>query len=243
MRAVPMIDKRMKKPFTLVELVAAMVVMVFVGLIIGTASSAFYKAYERSVRMASYLSTCQNIDRIMDTAVRNMIPFPWQNDSDETKIVFEGKTDSLFFTARRRLAQGDNSGFFFIHLKLEDDKLVARYHTLPRFPWMEEGKYEFKQEVLAENVKSISFLYAKLDDEEVVWEDEWEDYDPEELQENDSDVLMIPLAVQLTVEWNNGEKEVWLRRTAGVSKYSRLGSGRGIRSTSTGLRSSSGRRR
>ncbi|MBO5724858.1 MAG: type II secretion system protein [Lentisphaeria bacterium] len=243
MKTHPTTVKPVRKAFTLVELLAAMVVMIFVALIIGTASSAFYNAWKRSVRLAAHLNTCQNIDRVMDVTIRNMIAFPWQDESDNTRIVFEGKTDSLFFTSRRRLAKGDNSAFFFIRLKLEDEKLVAEYHTLPRFPWTEEEKYPMEKEVLAENVKSISFLYAKLEDEEVVWEEEWTDYDPETLQENESDVLMIPLAVQLTVEWNNGEKEVWLRRTAGASRYTRFGSGQGIRSTSTGLRSSSGRRR
>ena len=239
----PTVDPCRKKPFTLVELVAAMAVMIFVALIIGTASSAFYNAWRRSVRLSAHLNTCQNIDRVMDSTVRNMIAFPWQDESDNTQIVFEGKSDSMFFTSRRRLSKGDNSAFFFIRLKLEDDKLIAEYHTLPRFPWTEEEKYPMEREVLSENVKNISFLYAKLEDEEVVWEEEWSAYDPEEMQENENDVQMIPLAVQLTVEWNNGEKEVWLRRTAGNSKYTRLGSGRGIRSTSTGLRSSSGRRR
>ena len=232
-----------RAPFTLVELVSAMAIMIFVALIIGTASSAFYNAWKRSVRLSGYLNSCQNIDRIMDSTVRNMIAFPWQDESDNTQIVFEGKSDSMFFTSRRRLSRGDNSAFFFIRLKLEEDKLIAEYHTLPRFPWTEEEKYPMEKEVLSENVKSISFLYAKLDEEEVVWEEEWAAYDPEALQENESDVLLIPLAVQLTVEWNNGEKEVWLRRTAGNSRYTRLGSGRGIRSSSTGLRSSSGRRR
>ena len=41
--------------FTLVELVAAMAVMVFVALIIGTASAAFYNAWKRSVRITDRL--------------------------------------------------------------------------------------------------------------------------------------------------------------------------------------------
>lgn len=221
--------------FTLVEMVAAMAIMVFVALIIGTASAAFYNAWRRSTRLADKLSTYQNIDRIMDTCVRNMIAFPWNDDNEEMKIVFEGKTDSMFFSCRRRAVAGENSAFLFIKLKLHDDKLIAEYHTLPRFPWSEEGKYEVRKEILAENIQSVSFLYANIEDEELVWNDTWEDYDVTETQEDGADVLMIPLAVQMTVEWKNGDKEVWLRRTAGVSKRSRLGSGRGYRNTSTGL--------
>ena len=219
---------KQRRLFTLVELVAAMAVMVFAALIIGTASSAFYNAWKRSARLADRMKTCQNIDRVMDVCVRNMIPFSWKNDDDEEKVVFQGKTDEMFFTARRRAVKGENSAYLFIRLKLDDGKLIAEYHTLPRFPWTEEGKYEMKQEVLAENVKAISFLYASLEDDEIVWNDEWEDYDRTRLVDNPSDILLIPPAVQLTVEWNDGGKEVWLRRTSGYSRHSRLGQGGGL---------------
>ena len=36
-----------------------------------------------------------------------------------------------------------------------------------------------------------------------------------------------PLAVRMTVEWTNGDKEQWLRRTAGVSANSTFAHGFG----------------
>ena len=71
MRRNPPIKTR--RPFTLVELVAAMAIMIFVALIIGTASAAFYNAWKRSVRVTDMLKVRQNIDRIMDVSIRNMI--------------------------------------------------------------------------------------------------------------------------------------------------------------------------
>lgn len=215
--------------FTLVELVAAMAIMIFVALIIGTASAAFYNAWKRSVRITDRLKVRQNIDRIMDTCVRNMIPFSWKDEDDTEQVVFEGSKEEIFFTARRRAAEGENSAYLFIRLKVnEKQQLVAEYHTLPRFPWQEEGKYEMKQEVLAENVMSISFLYASLEEEEIVWNEDWEEYDPEMAQDDTTDILLIPLAVQMTVEWEDGTTEVWLRRTAAASRYSRFGGGNGL---------------
>ena len=215
--------------FTLVELVAAMAIMIFVALIIGTASAAFYNAWRRSVRVTDRLKVRQNIDRIMDTCVRNMIPFSWKNEDDEEQVVFMGSREEMFFTARRRAAEGDNSAYLFIRLKLnEKQQLVAEYHTLPRFPWQEEGTYEMKREVLADNIMSISFLYASLNDEEIIWDEDWEEYDPEAAQDDQTDILLIPLAVQMTVEWQDGTREVWLRRTAAVSRYSRFGGGGGL---------------
>ncbi|MBR4666230.1 MAG: hypothetical protein IKO93_20355 [Lentisphaeria bacterium] len=215
--------------FTLVELVAAMAIMIFVALIIGTASAAFYNAWRRSVRVTDRLKVRQNIDRIMDTCVRNMIPFSWKNEDDEEQVVFMGSREEMFFTARRRAAEGDNSAYLFIRLKVnEKQQLVAEYHTLPRFPWQEEGTYEMKREVLADNIISISFLYASLNDEEIIWDEDWEEYDPEAAQDDQTDILLIPLAVQMTVEWQDGTREVWLRRTAAVSRYSRFGGGGGL---------------
>ena len=215
--------------FTLVELVAAMAIMIFVALIIGTASAAFYNAWRRSVRVTDRLKVRQNIDRVMDTCVRNMIPFSWKNEDDEEQVVFMGSREEIFFTARRRAAEGDNSAYLFIRLKVnEKQQLAAEYHTLPRFPWQEEGTYEMKREVLADNIMSISFLYASLDDEEIIWDEDWEEYDPKAAQDDQTDILLIPLAVQMTVEWQDGTKEVWLRRTAAVSRYSRFGGGGGL---------------
>ena len=215
--------------FTLVELVAAMAIMVFVALIIGTASAAFYNAWKRSVRVTDRLKVRQNIDRVMDSCVRNMIPFSWKDEDDKEQVVFMGSKDEIFFTARRRASEGDNGAYLFIRMKVnEKQQLVAEYHTLPRFPWQEENKYEMKREVLAENVMSVSFLYASLENEEIVWNDDWEEYDPEEAQDDQTDILQIPLAIQMTVEWQDETKEVWLRRTAAVSRYSRFGSGSGL---------------
>ena len=227
--------------FTLVELVAAMAIMIFVALIIGTASAAFYNAWKRSVRVTDMLKVRQNIDRIMDVSIRNMIPFSWKDEEDKEQVVFEGNQNEIFFTTRRRAAEGENSAFLFIRLKVNDDgQLIAEYHTLPRFPWQEEGKYEMKTEVLAENIQSISFLYASQEEEEIVWNEDWEEYDPDTLQDDTTDIQMIPLAVQMTVEWKDGSKEVWLRRTTGASQYSRFGGGSGLARSETAQTSGQG---
>lgn len=220
-----------KHRFTLVEVVASMAIMVFVALIVGTASVTFYRAWKRADRISRRLKTFQSVDRIMDSCVRNLIPFTWKNEESEEKVVFEGKSDSLSFTALRRAYKGDKSPFLFIRLKREDDKLIAEYSPYPRLPWDEEGKYEVTREVIADSIHSVSFLYASIESEEVVWNDEWEDYDATTVAEDASDILLVPLAVQMTVEWKDGRKEVWLRRTAGASRHSRLGSGRGLTST------------
>ena len=73
-------------------------------------------------------------------------------------------------------------------------------------PW--DGKTNAAQtdrEILAEKVRSISFLYADRKKDNISWTSAWD--------ENSNN---IPLAIQIKVEWMNGESEVWMRRTAGA---------------------------
>ncbi|MBO7147919.1 MAG: hypothetical protein J6W81_09260 [Lentisphaeria bacterium] len=214
--------------FTLVELIAATAVMLFVALIIATASASFYNAWKRSVRITDKLKVYQNIDRIMDSGIRNMIPFTWKNENQEETVVFEGEPDTIFFVTPRRVMPGEKSAFSFIRLKVENENLIAEYHPLPRTQWDEENKLEIIKEVLAVKVRSISFLYARINDEMIEWDEDWEEYDRDTIQDDTRDILMIPLAVQMKVEWMDGSSEVWLRRTSGVSGHSRLGSGTGL---------------
>lgn len=212
--------KRRRHSFTLVEVVVAMAIMTVVGLIIGSASAIFYNSYRRSVENGERLREFLAIDRICDTGIRNMVPFRWRDANNESRFVFAGETERLLFTALRR-ADGDTpGGLIFIRLSLEETDLVAEYAFYPRLPWAEEedeGEIgEFRREVLARNVSSVSFLYAEEsgeDDHSLEWLEVWEE------EEHDA----IPLAIQMTVEWLDGTREQWLRRAAGVSGRSRFG--------------------
>ena len=206
--------KSRKHSFTLVEMVVAMAILVVVATIIGTASAAFYNGWQRAVKYTEKLKTSQAIDRMMDQCVRNLIPFKWRDENNSERFVFEGDYDSLHFTTLRRSLPGDRGALLFIRLRLEDGNLIAEYSEYPRLPWEEEGSQEYTREVLAGNVKSISFLYAeKNSDDEIEFLDLWE----EDYHE------AVPLAIQLTVEWNDGSTERWLRRTAGASANSTYG--------------------
>lgn len=211
----PLPEKRL---FTLVEMIAAMAVMIFVALIIGTASMSFYNTWARTGRITAFLKSAQAIDRIADNYFRNMIPFKWKDEEDgnREKFVFEGKSDSMLFTALRRSYAGDRGGLIFIKLYVENEVLIAEYSSYPYLPWEEEGVHETRKEVISSNVESVSFLYAEKDEEEDSGMEFTDNWDEEEHE-------AIPLAIQMTVTWKNGRQEQWLRRTAGTSKYSTLG--------------------
>ncbi len=204
-----------KKHFTLVELVCAMLVMMVVALVIGTAGSSFYNGYRRSNEAVAKLKERMAIDRVWDAALVNMVPFKWKDDNNETRYVFEGKNDELLLTTLRRVYGNDPSALTFIRFKVEDEKLIAIYSNYPILPWEEDEPGAVTQtEVIAQNVAHISFQYAEqAEANEIEWFEEWE----EEEHTN------LPLAIRMTVEWKNGTKEYWLRRTCGVNYNSNFG--------------------
>lgn len=218
-----------KKHFTLVELVCAMLVMMVVALVIGTAGSSFYNGYRRSNEAVAKLRERMAIDRVWDSALVNMVPFKWKDDNNETRYVFEGKNDELLLTTLRRVYGNDPSALTFIRFKVEDEKLVAVYSNYPILPWEEDEPSAVTQtEVIAKDIAHISFQYAAQDDDnEIDWLEEWE----EEEQVN------LPLAIRMTVEWKNGTKEYWLRRTCGVNYNSNFGN-RSAATSSRATRSS-----
>lgn len=211
--------RRIEHAFTLVEMVVAMAVMLMVAMIIGSAGKIFHDGYNRAVRATNRLREYTAIDRLWDGAVRNAVPFEWTDDEGESRFVFEGEPDTLMFTALRR-ADGDTPGaLIFIRLRLEEEELVAYYSYYPRPPWDDEYDEDpdaFSREVIAANIANISFQYAEegdSDEAEIEWFDTWDE------DEHNA----IPLAIRMTVEWKDGRKEYWLRRTAGNSLHGTFG--------------------
>ena len=131
--------RKNKRFFTLVEMIVAMAIMIFVALIIATASMTFYNAWQRTVRISDRLKTYQAIDRIMDNCVRNMIPFTWTDKTlDQERVVFKGETDNIHFVSLRRAYRHDKGALIFIRLKVEEEQLIAEYSQYPRLQWDEE---------------------------------------------------------------------------------------------------------
>jgi len=212
-------NRRIEKKFTLVEMVVAMAIMMMVAMIVGSAGKLFYDSYSGAQRTHARLRENMAIDRLWDGAVRNAVPFKWKDEEGISRFVFEGENDTLMFTTLRR-ADGDAPGaLMFIRIKLEEDELVAYYSYYPRPPWDDEyddNPEYFTREVIAANIASISFQYAEVgeeEDSEIEWFDVWDE----------DEHAAIPLAIRMTVEWKNGRKEYWLRRTAGNSLHSTFG--------------------
>ena len=211
--------RRIRHSFTLVEMVVAMAIMMMVAMIVGSAGKLFYDGYNYVQRSTARLKEYMAIDRLWDGAVRNAVPFKWTDEENVSRFVFEGRTDTVMFTSLRR-ADGDAPGaLIFIRIKLEEEELVAYYSYYPRPPWNDEFNENpefFTREVIAANVASVNFQYAEVgedDETQIEWFDEWDE----------DEHAAIPLAIRMTVEWKDGRKEYWLRRTAGNSLHSSFG--------------------
>lgn len=204
-----------KSPFTLLEMVVAMTILLLVGAMIGTASSMFYNAYRRSAKITENMKEYIAVDQVMDQCVRNAVPFQWKDrEKNEMRDVFLGEPDMMLFTALRRSHDRDTGALIFVRIRLIEHDLVAEYSPYPLLPWeLEENDMpeRYTREILVKNVQAVTFLYAERNtDGEVEFLEEW--------IEDDHDG--IPLAIQMEIEWLNGEKERWLRRTAGSSAHS-----------------------
>ena len=202
----------MKRRFTLLELSIAAgilaVVMTVAGMAIQGAQQTWRKVTEQDDRLKQY----QAIDRIAETVFRNAIPFNWKDRNNKEILCFEGKSDSVMLPYLHRIGDRELGAIRFLRLYVEDGDLYAEYRHTPVIPLESDNDDNFELEVLAENISSIKLCYADYDHERLVWYDTW-----------DNDRLKnLPVALQLEVEFADGAKQVWLRRTAGNGFYEQL---------------------
>ena len=201
--------------FTLVELVLALGIFTLIALTVVMALHTVISTREKVSSANAELDEYRVIDQIVNTAFRNAVPFQWTDNNNKNCFVFKGDSDSLLITYLHRSESIKEGGLRFLKLELRDEKLLAIYRKSPILPNDEispEDSY-CKTEVLAENVRSISFLYAWYENDKLTWSESW----------NDEDMKYIPSAIQMTITWNDGRSERWLRRTAGMGKYKSFG--------------------
>lgn len=203
------------KKFTLIEVIVAMTIWVAVAALIAGATTMFIHAYESSNTMAMTLNRSQTLSRIADRCLRNAVVFVWNNEdeNDEEQLVFQGEPSELWIAAQSR-DYGGSGGFLFSRLYLLNNTLYCDYSFRPLLPWLELDQQHYRTEKIADNVQSLSFRYFNRNsDDELENVDTWdEDYE-----------TTIPLAIQMEVTFLDGTVERRLRRTAGSSWNSSLG--------------------
>ncbi len=204
--------------FTLIELVVSIALLMVVAAVTAMSGAAFYNGYQRSLRVTEELKELMAIDNLMDTHIRNLIPFKWRDDEGVSRLIFNGEENELFFATLRRSYGKRPGALLFIRIFVEDGELIAEYSPYPRLPWLEENddNMPWEREVIARNVSEVTFAYAETSTETEGSVEFLETYLEEEISSP-------PLAVKMTVQWQNGRKEQWLRRVAGSSANSSFG--------------------
>ena len=216
--------------FTLIELVVSIALLMVVAAVTAMSGAAFYNGYQRSLRVTEELKELMAIDNLMDTHVRNLIPFKWKDDEGVSRLIFNGEENELFFATLRRSYGKRPGALLFIRIFIEEGELIAEYSPYPRLPWIEENddNMPWEREVIARNVSEVTFAYAETSTETEGSVEFLDTYLEEEISSP-------PLAIKMTVEWQNGRKEQWLRRVAGSSANSSFG----VRTAFTGENTSS----
>lgn len=199
--------------FTLIEIVVAVAILALLGLLIGMSAQTFYRSYSQAQKVSTELRRNQAVDRLVEAHFMNAVPFEWEDDSGEVRYVFMGEKEEMYLTSLQRTYGREASALWFIRLYCEDEMLKCDYSPTPLLPWLDVEEQPHETEVIATGVRFVDFLYAERYDDEIRWLEVWEE------DEHGG----IPLAIQITVEWLDGSKERWLRRTAGSSGNSTLG--------------------
>ncbi len=201
--------------FTLVEMVAALSIMMVISGIIAGAVAVFTTSYTASRAAAETLRRNRTISAVADRVLRSAVPFVWTDSDDNTeKSLFHGSSDELYVVSLNRARGSGDSPFLFTRIRLDGSTVVCDTSGLPMPHWDDIDLFSYTTEVVATNVQTLNFRYFNLDDDdEPVSTDLWsEDYE-----------YTIPLAIQIEIEFNDGTVERRLRRTAGNSWNTMLG--------------------
>jgi prepilin-type N-terminal cleavage/methylation domain-containing protein len=201
--------------FTLLEMILSIFIFAVIMSILGSGIFTIQQSLRKVSNKSDELEKYQVLDRVFTSSIRNAVPFYWKDNNRNRRSVFSGDTNKVSFAYLHRIVGSDDGGIRFIQFYLEQDNLVAVYKKIPILPWDQSTLKSADKEILATEVRSLSFSYADVDNNgQIVWKRSWS---------NSIGNYDIPLAIQVAIEWKNGTKEYWLRRTAGSGQFESLG--------------------
>ncbi len=198
--------------FTLLEMVMALAVFALAMTTVGMTVFSMQRSWRKITAEGASMQKMQMIDRIVDSAFRNAVPFHWKIDGNKEIMAFSGKNDAVLLAYLHRIGRAEDGGIRFIRFYCQNNQLLAEYRRSPLLP-DQQAEGAIDREVLASDIDRVSFQYADVADDKLVWYEEW-----------DADkMLNIPMAIQMKIWWKDGRSDVWLRRTAGSGQYQTLG--------------------
>jgi hypothetical protein len=204
--------------FTLLEVIVAMTVFTLVVVIVFAFSSEMTKSWERLRSEKARFSELLTLDRTLDGILSNAVAVEWPDEEGEVYPFFIGEPEAMRCATLHAMNNPRDGAVRFVALELQDNSLLAFYTQRPYLDWgriSDSGRVA----VLAEGVGFIEFQYADWsNDDNASWDNrvEWvSEWDPERKE--------LPLAIMMTVQWQDGRVESWLRRTAAQGYRERYG--------------------
>lgn len=205
--------KRREIGFTLIEMVIAVSILMLVFLVAGTGLMIVQQTWVKSQKRSDRLKKVILIDKIVNANFANIIPFQWKDEQFKKREIFLGDPSQVIFATTHRVNIIKEGALRFISIYLDGDRLVVDYSNTPLLHW-DENNSVVEQEVIAEGINGLSFMYADFDSEgQLIWESDW----------NEEERKNIPVAIQMTITWDDDSEISWLKRTAGAGKNETYG--------------------
>ncbi len=205
---------KQSSPFTLLEVVLAVTIFAVMSGLTAMILYAMPHNWSNMQERADRLAALTRLDSIADRAIRNAVPFEWTEKLRDDRLIFSGDPQRLVIAYRKPIEPGSGSGIGFLALGFRDGKLLAQYRDQPIVYWEEETlPGTLTEEIILEDVKEFNFRYAKWENGKLEWDEDWE--------ENSN--KLFPPAIAWDIEFEDGQKVSYLRRTAGNSFYTSYG--------------------
>ena len=193
---------------TMIEVVVAVGLLSMVLSVLFMGTHSIIGSWQQVEMKAGEFEDVLMLDRAIDNLFSNVVPFAWPTADEELSgrsvQLFDGQPVNITFAYLHEVHRMEDGGLRFVHMRVDDGKLIAYYCNKPPFPESLNDE-SVTSAVLSHNVAGLGFLYADVEDQALVWVDDWEDRD------------YLPLAIQIGVAWEDGREDIWLRRTAGAS--------------------------
>ena len=210
-----------KRHFTFLELIIAVSIMALIAMGLYAYSSGITRSWAQLLDSRNRINEMLNLDRAVDKALANMVPFIWRDDDYEEFPFIVAEANGLRFAYLHPIHDSEEGAIRFAEFLLEEGNLYLMYTDRPFYNWDQVG--DRKQRVLlAEEVAELNFSYVDWDadsdsdwNQRMLWTDLWET--------SESGRMDIPLGVLMRVRWQDGRTECWMRRTLGNSYRERYG--------------------
>ena len=212
---------KMKRLFTLIEVMIAVSIMLIITITLFSYSRETTRTWGKLIGERNKFNELLTFDRTIHQIFTHAVPFYWKNSDAENVTFIIAESNRLRCAYLHSLNDAEEGALRFVELYIDDQNLVMKYTDRPFLEW-EDVENRAHATVLLQGVSEIKFSYADWTDEtdddwdqRLMWTDNWETETSERMD--------IPLAIMLHVVWIDGREECWLRRTMGNSYRERLG--------------------